>query len=78
MARWTEDGSVAKPRGGSGFQFMRCLPLKQIEMDLATIMSAPMPDGNKRTRNRENTLQAKRAKGEASSGGAAQNNEIAH
>jgi len=32
MARWAEDGSVAKPRGGKGGTFVRCLTSKQIEV----------------------------------------------
>mmetsp|Transcript_5561 Transcript_5561/g.7518 ORF Transcript_5561/g.7518 Transcript_5561/m.7518 type:complete len:100 (+) Transcript_5561:182-481(+) len=62
MARWAEDGSVAKPRGGKGILFLRCLTTKQIEMDLAQLLAADMPDGNKRTRHRDQLHQVKRSR----------------
>mmetsp|Transcript_28856 Transcript_28856/g.63197 ORF Transcript_28856/g.63197 Transcript_28856/m.63197 type:complete len:101 (-) Transcript_28856:232-534(-) len=75
MARWAEDGSVAKARGGTGklkgANFTRCLPQKLIEMDLATIM-ASAPD-HKRTRTRDQTQQAKRNKTEGSGGASTEN-----
>jgi len=64
MARWAEDGSVAK-RGGKGISFVRCLTIKQIEADLATIMAAPYPEGNKRTRSRDVKQPIKRMKQES-------------
>jgi hypothetical protein len=42
MARWAEDGSVAKPRGGKGGTFVRCLTSKQIEVR-ASEYSPPHP-----------------------------------
>lgn len=49
MARWADDGSVAK-RGGKGGTFIRTLPLKQIEADIALIMASCTDAGSKRTR----------------------------
>ncbi|KAK3254646.1 hypothetical protein CYMTET_36146 [Cymbomonas tetramitiformis] len=59
MARWAEDGSVAKARGGKGAVFNRCLTSKQIELDLAAIQAAtPTSHEHKRTRTREPGQQA--------------------
>jgi len=77
MARWAEDGSVAKPRGGKGTVFVRCLTSKQIETDLSQLLNSPLPDGHKRTRNRDLLSQVKRHRPEYHiSGGSCQNSGV--